>query len=63
MNMVSNITDEQRKKYEDYLSKAEPYTEEELAQQEYDSPFGLYDLARMKATFAKKALDDKLNNR
>ena len=57
MNMASNITDEQRKELEDILSKAEPYTDEELNQQEYDGPI---DIDRIKATRAKLILEGKI---
>ena len=55
--MASNITDEQRKELEDILSKAEPYTDEELNQQEYDGPI---DIDRIKATRAKLILEGKI---
>lgn len=58
--MASMLTDEQRKYYEEILSKAEPYTEKELAEQEYDAPLGTYDYDRMKATFAKKVLEGEI---
>lgn len=55
--MASNLTDEQKKMLEDMLSKAEPYTDQELNQQEYDSPI---DIDRIKATRAKLILEGKV---
>ena len=57
MIMVSNITDERRKELEFIMSKAEPYSDDELDQLEYDAPV---DIDRIKATRAKMILEGKI---
>ena len=55
--MVSNITEEDKKRFEEYLKKAEPYSKEEFEGLEYDAPF---DIDRMNATKAKFFLEGKI---
>lgn len=52
------LTDEMRKKYEKWLQKAEPYTEEERKTLLEDDPN--YDDDRMNATIAKLRLEGKI---
>lgn len=56
--MVLNITDEMRKKYEENLKKAEPYSDKEISELQLD---GEMDIDRYNATFAKKILDAEKN--
>lgn len=56
--MALNITDEMRKRYENYLKIAEPYTDEELDAIPYDAH---HDYNRMNATMAKKLFDAEKN--
>lgn len=57
MIMDSNITEERRKELEIMMSKAEPYSDDELDQLEYDAPV---DIDRIKATRAKMILEGKI---
>lgn len=52
------LTNEMRKKYEEWLQKAEPYTEEERKSLLEDDPN--YDDDRMNATIAKLRLEGKI---
>lgn len=55
--MVLNITEEDRKRFEEYLKKAEPYSKEEFEKIEYDATV---DVDRMNATKAKFFLEGKI---
>lgn len=52
------LTDEMRKMYEEWLQRAEPYTEEEQEMLLEDDPN--YDGDRMNATIAKLRLEGKI---
>ena len=57
-NIIESLSDEDRKKYEEDLKKAEPYSDKEISELQLD---GKMDIDRYNATFAKKILDAEKN--
>lgn len=55
--MASNLTPEQKAYFEEVLSKAEPYPEDDPI---FDTLDGKRDMARAMATIAKMALEGRL---